>query len=116
MRAQNFLRGAAVDKPDRYAPGWPGIEARWTSSAKSAVGTSLGSKSSVWFTLSHGIFNEIYFPRIDRARTEDTGLGIHRADLATDSLPEGRCIRFTFYWPDAGHWEGVDFAVEVAAA
>jgi glucoamylase len=50
------------------------------------------------------------------ARTEDTGLGIHRADLATDSLPEGRCIRFTFYWPDAGHWEGVDFAVEVAEA
>jgi glucoamylase len=28
----------------------------------------------VWFTLSHGILNEIYFPRVDIACTRDLGL------------------------------------------
>lgn len=58
----------------RYAPGWPGIPARWTSSAKSGVGTALSNKSRVWFTLSHGIFNEIFYPRLDQACTRDLGL------------------------------------------
>jgi glucoamylase len=57
-----------------HAPGWPGIEARWTSSAKSGVGTALGGDSRVWFTLSHGILNEIYYPRVDSACTRDLGL------------------------------------------
>jgi len=43
----------------RFAPGWPGIPARWTSSAKTAVGTALSSESHVRFTMSHVIFNEI---------------------------------------------------------
>ena len=58
----------------RYAPGWPGIEPRWTSSAKTGVGTALNLHSRVWFTLSHGILNEIYFPRVDQACTRDLGL------------------------------------------
>ncbi|HZV81941.1 MAG TPA: glucan 1,4-alpha-glucosidase [Geobacteraceae bacterium] len=60
--------------PDRYAPGAPGIPARWTSSAKSGVGTSLSGRSRIWFTFSHGIFNEIYYPRIDQACVRDMGL------------------------------------------
>jgi glucoamylase len=56
------------------APGWPGIPARWTSSAKSGVGTALEAASRVWFTLSHGILNEIYYPRVDQACTRDFGL------------------------------------------
>ncbi len=63
-----------MDTSNRIAPGWPGIPARWTSSAKSGVGASLGSMSRVWFTLSHGIFNEIYYPRIDQACVRDMGL------------------------------------------
>lgn len=55
------------------APGQPGIPARWTSSAKSAVGTALGAQSRVWYTLSHGILNEIYYPRVDYACTRDFG-------------------------------------------
>jgi glucoamylase len=55
--------------PIRSAPGGPGIPARWTSSAKTGVGTALSDNSHVWFTLSHGIFNEIYYPRIDQAWT-----------------------------------------------
>jgi glucoamylase len=56
------------------APGWPGIPGRWTSSAKSGVGTSLNAASRVWFTLSHGILNEVYYPRVDNACTRDLGL------------------------------------------
>ncbi len=61
------------DSAIRYAPGWPGIPPRWTSSAKSGVGTALNQHSKVWFTLSHGILNEVYFPRVDQACTRDFG-------------------------------------------
>jgi glucoamylase len=59
---------------EEQAPGWPGSPARWTSSAKSGVGAALSARSRVWFTLSHGILNEIYYPRIDQACTRDFGL------------------------------------------
>jgi glucoamylase len=61
------------NSPTQYAPGWPGISPRWTSSAKTGVGTALNQHSRVWFTLSHGILNEIYFPRVDQACTRDMG-------------------------------------------
>jgi glucoamylase len=56
------------------APGCPGIPPRWTSSAKSGVGTALSEISRVWFTISHGILDEIYYPRVDQACTRDFGL------------------------------------------
>jgi len=56
------------------APGQPGIPPRWTSSAKSGVGTALNAASRVWFTLSHGILDEVYYPRVDQACTRDLGL------------------------------------------
>ena len=46
-----------------------GIPARWTSSAKSGVGVSLSNSSRVWFTLSHGILDEVYYGRLDWACT-----------------------------------------------
>ena len=58
---------------DGQAPGRPGGSPRWTSSAKSGVGTALSAASRVWFTLSHGILNEIYYPRVDQACTRDMG-------------------------------------------
>ncbi|PYR66019.1 MAG: glucan 1,4-alpha-glucosidase [Acidobacteria bacterium] len=64
----------------RYAPGWPGIPPRWTSSAKVGVGTALRATSRVWFTVSHGILNEVYYPRLDRACLRDLGL------IVTDGL------------------------------
>ena len=54
-------------------PGAPGIEPRWTSSDKSAVGTAISVASRVWFTASHGILNEIYAPRLDMACVRDFG-------------------------------------------
>ena len=51
-----------------------GIPPRWTSSGKSGVGTAAVRNSQVWFTVSHGIVNEVYFPRLDQANTRDCGL------------------------------------------
>ncbi len=62
------------------APGQPGIPPRWTSSAKSGVGTSFSNESRVWFTLSHGILNEIFYPRIDQACIRDMELLVSDGD------------------------------------
>jgi len=58
---------------EAFAPGWPGIPGRWTGSGKSGLGTAISRASQVWFTLSHGILNEIYYPRVDHACTRDLG-------------------------------------------
>jgi glucoamylase len=54
------------------APGSPGIQPTWTSSAKDMVGTSLGA-SRLWFTVGFGILNEIYYPRVDLPQIRDLG-------------------------------------------
>ncbi len=59
---------------EKHAPGQPGIDPRWTSSAKSGVGTACNQTSTVWFTLSHGIINEVYHPHVDWACIRDMGL------------------------------------------
>lgn len=64
---------------ERPAPGWPGSPGRWTSANKCGVGTALGG-SAIWFTLSHGILNEIYAPRMDEAATRDLGLVVTAPD------------------------------------
>ena len=51
--------------------GAPGLQPRWTSSVKDAVGTAYAASSRIWFTCSHGILNEIYHPTIDRAQVRD---------------------------------------------
>lgn len=64
----------------RPAPGGPGLDPRWTSSAKSGVGTAFDGRSLVWFTISHGIVDEVYYPGVDRANTRDFQLLIAGAD------------------------------------
>lgn len=59
---------------DSTAPGYPGISPRWTTSAKDGVGTAINPASTLAFTLSHGILNEVYFPREDMAAIRDLGL------------------------------------------
>jgi glucoamylase len=56
------------------APGAPGIPGKWTSSSKSGIGKSLSSYSQVSFTTSHGILNEVYYPREDNACIRDMEL------------------------------------------
>ena len=63
--------GAMTDDAAR-APGAPGAPPTWSSSEKDAVGTSHFS-SRVWFTVGHGILNEVYWPRVDRPQVRDLG-------------------------------------------
>jgi glucoamylase len=51
--------------------GAPGIPPRWTSSSKEGIGTAFSDASRVWFTISHGILNEVYFPTVDRPQIRD---------------------------------------------
>ncbi|HSM76580.1 MAG TPA: glycoside hydrolase family 15 protein [Bryobacteraceae bacterium] len=56
---------------DEEAPGRPGTDPLWTSSAKTAVGTAANPTSQVWFTIGEGVLNEIYWPEVDRPCTRD---------------------------------------------
>jgi glucoamylase len=51
--------------------GGPGIEPRWTRSDKDGVGTAYSALSRVWFTVSKGILNEVYYPTIDQPQIRD---------------------------------------------
>src|SRR3979490_368947 len=64
-------RGVEDDGP---AFGAPGLDPRWTASGKDAVSTAYAASSRVWFTISHGTLNEIYYPTIDRPQTRDMEL------------------------------------------
>jgi glucoamylase len=64
---------ASKERMITLAPGGPGIAPRWTSSAKTGVGTAMSPESKIWFTLSHGIVNEVYYPRDDIANIRDMG-------------------------------------------
>lgn len=64
------------------APGRPGMEPRWTGGYKDGVGTAISPASPLWFTVSHGILNEVYYPRLDTAAIRDGEL------LVVD--PDGR--------------------------
>jgi glucoamylase len=64
MKQKNTLKNGE-------APGYPGKDPSWTSSAKDGVGTSISRGSLIWYTLSQGIVNEIYYPRIDQANIRD---------------------------------------------
>jgi len=55
----------------RRAFGHPGIAPRWTRSAKDAVGTAYSAASRVWFTVSRGVVNEVYYPTVDRPQIRD---------------------------------------------
>jgi glucoamylase len=51
--------------------GAPGNPPRWTPSTKNGIGTAYHTSCRLWFTLSHGIVNEIYFPHVDSPNTRD---------------------------------------------
>jgi len=56
---------------NEVAFGAPGMEPRWTSSAKEGLGTAYHTGCRLWFTLSHGIVNELYYPSVDEPNTRD---------------------------------------------
>ena len=75
--------------------GAPGVEPRWTSSEKDAVSTAYAASSRVWFTVSHGTLNEIYYPTIDRPQTAGHGVAVH-AMARRFSMKRSATWRMTF--------------------
>ncbi|HYK64145.1 MAG TPA: hypothetical protein VEY94_04305, partial [Patescibacteria group bacterium] len=94
------------------ATGAPGIEPRWTRSAKDAVCTAYSSVSRLWFTTSAGVLNEIYFPTIDQPQIRDMQFLItdgetffHEERRHLDSVTEyldgtGLAVRIVSHSPD----------------
>jgi glucoamylase len=65
------LTSTTKSSRDSVAFGAPGMAPRWTSSAKEGLGTAYHTSCRLWFTISHGIVNEIYYPHVDRPNTRD---------------------------------------------
>jgi glucoamylase len=86
---------------DGPAFGAPGLQPRWTSSKKDAVGTAYASSSRVWYTISHGILNEIYYPTIDRPQTRDMELLLTDGESFFHEEKRNLDIHFDYYDPDA---------------
>jgi glucoamylase len=78
--------------------GSPGLEPRWTSSKKDAVVTAYSASSRVWFTVSHGTLNEVYFPTIDRPQMRDMELLF--TDEQTFFHEEKRDFDYDFHYAD----------------
>lgn len=51
--------------------GGPGVEPRWNRAQKEAIGTSRSAASHVWFTVSQGVVEEVYWPTIDSPQIRD---------------------------------------------
>ena len=64
-------RAPGEGDPSSAAFGHPGIPPRWTRSSKDGLGTAYNTASRVWFTLSHGVLNEVYFPTVDSPQIRD---------------------------------------------
>lgn len=78
--------------------GAPGLPPRWTSSEKESVGTAYAGSSRVWFTVSHGVLNEIYYPTIDRPQVRDFGFLL--TDEETFFHEDKRDLHHTFEYID----------------
>src|SRR4028119_1951626 len=65
-RAQIWPQGG-----NNLAPGAPGREAHWPSAGKNGVGTANTLESKVWFTLRGGVMDEVYYPTVDVANTQE---------------------------------------------
>jgi glucoamylase len=48
--------------------------------------------------------------------TGDTGKNMHFVELPTENVKKGQSVHFTFFWTQAGHWEGKNYSVKVVAA
>src|SRR5437667_204694 len=78
--------------------GAPGIEPRWTRSAKEGIGTAYHTGCRLWFTLSHGIINELYYPNVDCPNTRDLQLLV--TDGETFCHEERRDLEHRLEYPE----------------
>jgi glucoamylase len=78
--------------------GAPGAEPRWTHSTKEGIGTAYHTSCRLWFTISHGIINEIYYPHVDQPNTRDLQFLI--TDGETFCHEERRDLEHTIEYPE----------------
>jgi glucoamylase len=81
--------------------GGPGMQPRWTSSVKDAVGTAYAASSRIWFTCSHGILNEIYHPTIDRAQVRDMEFLVTDGETFAHEEKRDLISEFEYIHPEA---------------
>jgi glucoamylase len=93
------------------APGKPGIDPTWCSSAKDMVSTALGS-SRLWATFGYGIVNEVYWPSTGQPQIRDLGFiiagpngwtEVKRARHYTVTTPRGAVPLPQFVHEGAGY-------------
>jgi hypothetical protein len=82
----------------------PGAEPRWTSSEKDVASTAYATSSKLWWTLSHGTVNELYYPTIDRPQVRDLELMI--TDGETFVHEEKRDLDYTRTTSPRKEWCG----------
>jgi glucoamylase len=78
--------------------GAPGMEPRWTRSAKEGIGTAYHTGCRVWFTHSHGIINEVYYSNVDQPNIRDLQFLI--TDGETFCHEEKRDLRHQIEYPE----------------
>lgn len=88
---------AAARDASGPAPGAPGVAPTWSSSAKDVVAASHYA-SRVWFTVGHGILNEVYWPRVDSPQVRDLGFIVADgsgfwSEVKRDTHAQGRFVR-----------------------
>jgi glucoamylase len=81
--------------------GAPGMQPRWTSSVKDAVGTAYSASSRLWFTCSHGILNEIYHPTIDHAQVRDMEFLVSDGETFVHEEKRDLISSFEYIHPEA---------------
>jgi len=81
--------------------GAPGLEPRWTSSVKDAIGTAYAASSRIWYTCSHGILNEIYHPTIDQAQVRDMEFLITDGETFAHEEKRDLVTSFEYIHPEA---------------
>jgi glucoamylase len=80
--------------------GGPGVQPRWSHSNKEGIGTAYHTGCRLWFTISHGIINEIYCPTVDTPNTRDLQLLI--TDGETFCHEEKRDLHHEIEMPERG--------------
>jgi len=81
--------------------GAPGLQARWTSSVKDAIGTAYSASSRVWITCSHGVLNEIYHPTIDSAQVRDMEFLVTDGETFVHEEKRDLLTTFEYIHPEA---------------
>ena len=75
------------------------------------MGTAIGRVETLAVAVVHWSVDD--WQTVQTTATRDTTLGVHLVDLPTTGLGLNDRVQFTFYWPGADRWEGVNFTIAV---